>query len=135
MLYSRYALAQLYLCLKRVHTGFFSIIKLIIPLIDYFFTDSQESERVESFFLDWNITVIDKQYDPPSHKVFVHLRWLLPFSHVGIKQMLIWHNLDHTEQVDAGITGHIPKTAESTSEILKLAPNSEYRILVRLIIK
>ena len=76
--------------------------------------------------------MIDKQYDPPSHKVFVHLRWQLPFSHVGIKQMLIWHNLDHTEQVDAGITGHIPKAAESTSEILKLAPNSEYRILVRL---
>lgn len=80
--------------------------------------------------LDWNITVIDKQYDPTSHKVFVHLRWQLPFSHVGIKQMLIWFNMDQSEQVDAGKTGHIPKAAESTSEILKLTPNSEYRILV-----
>ena len=85
---------------------------------------------IKIFLVDWNITVIDIQYDPPSHKVFVHLRWQLPFSHVGIKQMLIWHNLDHTDQVDAGKTGHILKAAESTSEILKLAPNSEYRIMV-----
>lgn len=84
------------------------------------------------YYSDWNLTVVDKQYDPTSHKVFVHVRWELPFSHMGIKQMLIWYNLDHSDQVDAGRTGHIPKAAESTSEILKLNPNSEYSLLVSI---
>ena len=74
--------------------------------------------------------MIDKQYDQTSHRVFVHVRWQLPFSHIGIRQRLVWHNLDHSDQVDAGRTGHIPKDAESTSAILKLKPDSEYKLIV-----
>ena len=76
--------------------------------------------------------MIDKQYDQTSHRVFVHVRWQLPFSHIGIRQRLVWHNLDHSDQVDAGRTGHIPKDAGSTSAILKLKPDSEYKLIVSI---
>ena len=46
--------------------------------------------------------------------------------------MLVWHNLDHSEQVDAGRTGHVAKADESTSAILKLKPNNEYSLRVSI---
>lgn len=83
---------------------------------------------------DWNITNAGMEYDETSQKVFVHLKWSLPFNnHSEVSQHIVWNNIRHENHVDAGRLEHVSKTGESNSKTLQLRPFSQYRIYVEAI--
>lgn len=80
--------------------------------------------------LDWNITNTGMEYDVTSQKVFVHLKWSLPFNHSEVSQHIVWNNVRHIDHVDAGRVLHVSKTEGSNTKVLQLRPFSQYNIYV-----
>ncbi|KAL4237986.1 hypothetical protein ACF0H5_002697 [Mactra antiquata] len=79
---------------------------------------------------DWNITKIGMDYDLESQKVFLHLKWPIPFNHTRIQYKLVYTNIDHVHHLDAGWGDVHSMIAETTRETLKLRAFSFYNISV-----